>query len=171
MEIIKRKDITDAINEVIADINTILDEEREREYLEGIILLYGLIENILKVTLYYHMILDRFDELAAEEVNDNVISEVHEIFEFIKRLSLYNALRFALSVKLIDYNFFCELNNIRKKRNDVAHQLWLLKNRKNTADLRKELEYVATRTSRLIEILNNLIDEIGLGIEDIEGSL
>ena len=47
MEITKTNEITDAINDVIADINTILDEEKEERYLEGIILLYGLIEGIL----------------------------------------------------------------------------------------------------------------------------
>lgn len=167
MEVIKTNEITDAINEVIADINAILDEERKEQYLEGIILLYGLIENILKVALYYRMILDRIDKLATEEVDDDAISEIEKVFEFIKGLDLYKTLRFALSVKLIDYTFFCELDKIRKNRNNVAHQLWLLENRKNKEDLRKELEYVATKTSRLVGILNKLIEEVGLGIEDI----
>jgi len=167
MEVIKSNEITDAINDVIADINDILDEEREERYLEGIILLYGLIENILKVALYYRMILDRIDELAKEEVDDDAISEIEKVFEFIKNLDFYKSLRFALSIRLIDYDFFHELNEIRKNRNSVVHQLWLLQNRKDNGSLRKELENLATQTSILIDILNKLIDEVGLGIEEI----
>ena len=167
MEVIKKDKVTDAINEVIADINDILDEEREELYLEGIVLLYGLIENILKVALYYRMTLDRVDKLATEEADDDAISEIMEVFEFVHKLDFYKSLRLALSIGLIDYNFFRELDRIRKNRKNVAHQLWLLKNRKDRASLRKELENLATQGSVLVDILNKLIDEVGLDIEEI----
>jgi len=167
MEVIKKNEITDAINEVIADINDILNEEREEQYLEGIILLYGLIENILKVALYYRMILDRIDRLATEKVDEDTISEIDNIREFIKNLDFYKSLRFALSIKLIDYDFFHKLDKIRENRNNIAHKLWLLKNRKDKESLRKELENLATQTSGLVSILNKSIKGVGLGMEDI----
>ena len=166
MEITKTNEITDAINDVIADINTILDEEKEERYLEGIILLYGLIEGILKVSLLYRMILDRIDELANEDICEDAISEVRDILDFIGKLDFYKSLRFALSVGLIEYDLFLRLDEIRKNRNNVVHQLWLLQNRKDIKSLRAELENLATQTSALIAILNELIDEVGLGIEE-----
>ena len=113
------------------------------------------------------MILDRIDKLATEKVDDDAISEIEKVFEFVSKLNFYRSLCYALRIGLIDCDFFHELDKIRENRNSVVHQLWLLKNRKDKESLRKELENLATQTSILIDILNKLIDKVGLGIEDI----
>ena len=57
---------------------------------------------------------------------------------------------------------FKKIQQIRKKRNSILHDLWLFEFRNDHNKLRTELENLAIVSNDLMEIFNHLTDEIGV---------
>jgi len=149
------KDITQAINDIAEEINSVLNNRNKEKYFQGIILLYSFIENILKWLVFVKILWEKADKELPEE-------EVNSLQSFCKKLSFYNALNIALSIDLIDFRLYKRINAIREERNNVIHQFWIYRQRNNLLVLRKKLEKLARVSNQLVGIFNQLTQEIGI---------
>ena len=92
-------DITQVINEIAEEIDSVLDSRNKERYFEEIILLYSFIENLLKWLVAVKILWQKSDkELTQKEVN--------RLRSSCKKLSFYNALDMALCISLIDFNLY-----------------------------------------------------------------
>jgi hypothetical protein len=149
------EDITEVINEIADDINSILSDCEKERYFECIVLLYSFIENLLKWLVFIKLLWEKSDKVLKEE-------EVKIIRLLAKDLRFYDVLRISYGIKLIDLKLFKRLDEIRKERNNVVHQFWLYTHRKDRRVLRKKLEKLALTASSLIGIFNELTEEVGI---------
>lgn len=147
-------DIAEAINDIVEEINSTLDDCKKEKYFGGIVLLYSFIENLLK-WLVFAKLLWEINRILSDE-------EIKTLRQFCKRLTFYNAQHVALAVSIIDWRLFKRLDAIRQQRNDVIHQLWLYAHRSNNLVLRKNLEKLAGVASDLVQIFNRSTQEIGV---------
>jgi hypothetical protein len=143
------------LSEIADFINDVLDNRKKEEYFHGIVLLYSLIENLLKWLVCMKVLWDKAQKALHPD-------EVKAIREFSKRMTYYTALEVALSVNLIDLKLYKRLNQIRIERNDLIHQFWLYSHRDNRLVLRKKLEKLANSANALIGVFNSLTKDIGL---------
>ena len=123
-------------------------------------LLYSVIENLLKWIVYTDIVWEKYSKKMR--VTKNVRREEKEIRQFCKRLSFYNAVRIALTSGWIDYRLYKKVEEIRKERNNVVHQLWIYRHRHNRAVIRKKLEKLALATNDLAGVSNRVVKEIGV---------
>lgn len=149
------EDITEVINEIADDINSILNDCEKERYFECIVLLYSFIENLLKWLVFIKLLWEKFDKTLRKE-------EIEIIRLLAKDLRFYDVLRISYSIKLIDFKLFKRLDEIRKERNNVVHQFWLYTHRKDRRVLRKKLEKLALTANSLIGVFNELTEEIGV---------
>lgn len=147
-------DITETINNIADEIDSVLNDRKTEKYFDGIVLLYSFIENLLKWLVFVKLLWEANRVLTDEETKT--------LQQFCKRLTFYNAQHIAFSVSIIDWRLFKRIDAIRQERNDVLHQFWLYAHRSNNLVLRKKLEKVAGVASALVESFNNLTQEIGL---------
>jgi len=149
------EDITEVINEIANDINSILDDCEKEKYFECIVLLYSFIENLLKWLVFIKLLWEKFDNPISE-------AEIKTIRSFAKDLRFHDVLRLSYSIKLIDFKLFKRLDKIKEERNNVIHQYWLYTHRKDKRVLRKKLEKLASTANSLIGIFNKLTEEVGV---------
>ena len=117
-------DITQVINEIAEEINSVLNSCNKEKYFEEIVLLYSFIENLLKWLVFVKILWRKTgEELTREEVN--------KLESFCKRLNFYNALNVAYSIDLIDSNLYRGIDAVREERNDVIHQFYIYTHRNN----------------------------------------
>jgi len=148
-------DITQAINEIAEEINSVLNSRNKEKYFEEIVLLYSFIENLLKWLVFVKILWKKpGEELTHEEVN--------KLKSFCKRLNFYNALNVSYSIDLIDSNLYSGIDKVRDERNNVIHQFWIYSHRNNLLVLRKKLEKLARVANQLVGIFNQLTREVGV---------
>ena len=151
-------DIVQPLSEIADFINDVLDSRKKEEYFHSIVLLYSLIENLLKWLVCMKVLWDKAQKALHPD-------EVKAVREFCRRMTYYTALQVALSVNLIDLKLYKRLDQIRMERNDLIHQFWLYSHRDNRLVLRKKLEKLSNSANTLIGVFNSLTKDIGL--EDI----
>jgi len=151
----KYNNITQTINDIAEEINSVLNSRNKEKYFEKIILLYSFIENVLKWLVFIEILWEKADKELPQE-------EVDKLRSFCVELSFYNALNIALSINLIDFKLYKRINAIRKERNNVIHQFWIYRQRNNLLVLRKKLEKLARVSNQLVGIFNQLTQEIGV---------
>jgi len=147
--------IANTINEIGEEVEEVLESSKKEKYFEEIILLYSVIEYVLKWSLFCKIFWER---LSEEDPN---IKELQTLGDFCGRLSFYNALNMSLSVKLIDYKLYKRVDRVRSERNDVVHQVWLYGHRKKPGVIRKKLERLTRVAKELINVSASLTNEIG----------
>ena len=147
--------LIDTINEIADEINSVLDERKKEKYFEDIILLYSFIENLLRWIVFVRVIWERAEKESSQK-------ECNKLANFYGRLNFYQILNVALSISLIEFKLYKQIDQIRKERNNIVHNLWLFKHRNNFVVLRKKLEKLARIASALVGIFNNLSEEIGI---------
>lgn len=154
-------DITIPINNLIAEVNQCLAKSDESKYFQNIALLYSFHENLLKWMVAVQILWDRSDSERRNsgEINDE---ENKKMKIFFKSLTFYQAQNLALSLGVIDLNLYKQIEQIRKQRNDILHDLWLFEHRNDNKKLRIELENIANITNDLIQVFNELTEEIGV---------
>jgi len=148
-------DITQPINEIAEEINSVLNSRKKEEYFEKIILRYSFIENLLKWLVFVKALWKKADKELPQE-------EVDKLRSFCKKLNFYNALNIALSIDLVDLNLYKRIDAIRQERNDMIHQFWIYSQRNNLLVLRKKLEKLAEVANQLVGIFNQLTKEVGV---------
>ena len=148
-------DIAEAIYDIADEINMILDNCREEQYLYGIILLYSFTENLLKWLVFVKLLWDK----SMQVLPDN---EIGKLQQYCKGLNFYNAQQIALAVGLVDWGLFSRVDTKRSERNDFIHQFWLHARRGDPSALRQRLESLATVANDLVGVFNDLTEEIGV---------
>lgn len=148
--------IEHSINEIGAEIDSILENRDKEKYFESILLLYSLIEDLLKWSVFVKVLVrkENVDELPSKK-------EFLSMYSFCKNLSWYTALNIGLSVDLIDFDLYRRVDKMRRDRNDIIHKLWVHKHRKNFSALRRRLEGTTRVSKQVVKIVNQLADESG----------
>jgi len=159
----KQKDLIEIVNEIGEDIDSILDERKTERYLEGIVLTYSLIENILKYTVFLKR---SWDQNCSDVDNDLPLEKISEHTEKIhkecSKYNFYKSLENAHELGLIDDKLQSMINEIREERNDMVHQFWLYAHRKNPHVLEKKLKKIVRISKKTIKPFVKLSREIGI---------
>jgi hypothetical protein len=152
----KRRDyrLIDAIERVEKDIRTILSRHQATRYFEGIILMYSLIENVLKWLVYVKVIWAKCDRIIPDR-------EYERLKQFCNQQDFGSSLNFALAIGLIKHRLYNQIDRIRIERNDIVHQCYLFTHRRNSRVLRAKLERLVRVADRLFEVFNHLAEETG----------
>jgi len=148
-------DITQPINEIAEEINSVLNSRKKEKYFVEIILLYSFLENLLKWLVFVKTLWEKVDKELPQE-------EVKKLKSFYKKLDFYNALNVALSIGLVDFNLYKRIDAIRQERNNMIHQFWIYSQRNNLLVLRKKLEKLARVTNQLVGTFNQLTKKVGV---------
>lgn len=157
----KRK-LTDEINSLAEEINTILNMKKKDRYFEGIALIHSFIEDFLKWLVFTKIIWNRSQE-SNEAMHPG---EVEQLRHYCNQLNFYSLLHIGLSVHLFDFKLFQKLNDIRTERNSLVHQYWLYIHKGKRQIFRKKLEKLAGAANELVTCFNHLAEEIGVGLDE-----
>lgn len=133
-----------------------MESRNKEKYFEEIILLYSLIENLLKWSVFVKIFREKIDEKELSK------EELITLSDSCRKLTFYNALNISLFVKLTDFNLYKKIDKVRNERNNVIHQLWIYDHRRNPLVLRKTLKMLAGVAKQLASTANRLTDEIGV---------
>lgn len=159
----------DMINSIADEINSVLDNHQKERYFESLMLLYSMIENLLKWIVYTDIVWKKYSKKNLR-MTKNLRREWKEIHQFCKKkLNFFSAARMALASGRIDFKLYKRVDSIREERNDVIHQLWIYRHRHNRAIIRKKLEKLALVTSALVGVCRKMGNEIG--VDEIWDSL
>lgn len=148
-------DISQVIDEIADEINSVLNNRVKEKYFEDIVLLYSFIENLLKWLVVVKIIWNKSKRVLGDE-------EVKTLRSFYKRISFYDSLNISLSLDLIDMRLFKRIDAIRQERNDMVHQFWIYRHRNNLLVLRKKLEKLANVANEIMSITNKLVRQVGI---------
>jgi hypothetical protein len=151
----------DMIDLIADEVNSILNKRQKERYFDSVMLLYSVIENLLKWIVYTDIVWEKYSKKILR-VTKNARREEKEIHRFCKRLSFHNALRIALARGWLDYRLYKKVEEIRVERNNVVHQLWIYHHRHNRLVIRKKLEKLALVTNDLVGVLNGMVKRIGV---------
>lgn len=146
--------LTSAVSRVEEDIRAILRKHQSTRYFEGIILMYSLIENVLKWLVFLKAVWDKSDHGLSER-------ELDSLKQFVNQQDFSPTLNLAFVTGLIKYSLFESIDKIRKERNDLVHQCYLFTHRRNPRVLRAKLERLVRIADDLFMVFNNLIEETG----------
>ena len=149
-------DISQPINEIAEEVNSVLNDRKKERYFEKTVLLYSFIENLLKWLVFVKTI---WEKSGKDSINKK---EMEKLRSFCKRLNFYNASNLAFSIDLIDFDLYRKIDAIRDERNNIIHQFWIYSHRNDFLALRKKLEKLARVANQLVEIFNQLAEEIGV---------
>lgn len=150
----RQRKLTNAIRRAEEDVATILNEQDSDRYLEGIVLMNSLLENVLKWLVYVKILWERSDHFMRDR-------EVDVMRQFCNQQDFYSMLNLALVTGLIDHKLFNRIDEIRRERNDMFHQYYLFTHRKNQRVLRSKLVKLVGVAEDLFVIFNALIQELG----------
>jgi hypothetical protein len=152
----KRRDyrLIEAIERVEKDIRTILCRHQATRYFEGIILMYSLIENVLKWLVYVKAIWAKCDRIIPDR-------EFERLKQFCNQQDFSSSLNLALVIGLINHRLYNQIDRIRIERNDIVHQCYLFTHRRSSRVLRAKLEGLVRVADRLFEVFNHLVEETG----------
>ena len=155
----KQKDdfnIVKIVNKIGEEVEKVLKSHNVEKYFEEIMLLYSLIENLLKWLVFVKIFWEKMGEKELDK------EELGKLRPFCRQLRFYDALNIGLSMKLIDFNLYKKMDKVRKERTDVTHQLWIYEHRRNPLELRKTLEMLAGVAKELAKISARLTNQIGV---------
>lgn len=147
-------DIKKVANEVVYEVEEVLKSHNEEKYFEEIIVLYNLIENLLKYTVFL--------KIFREKINEEGLSkeELLKMSGFCWRLGFHDALNIGMCVGVIEFGLYMRIEKVKKERNDVIHQLWIYEHRRDATELRGRLEMLARVGRQVAGITEELADEI-----------
>lgn len=147
--------LKNAINRVEEDVRSILTKRQSGRYLEGLFLMYTLIESVLKWSVFLQIIWNKSDRVLRQ-------SETETLKQFCNQQDFYSTLNLALVTGFINYQLFKRIERIRSERNDLSHQFYLFTHRHNTKVLRAKLERMVNIADDLFSMLGKLVEETGI---------
>ena len=156
----KQTDLINLIDNMGEDIDEILDNELSDKYFEGIVLAYTFIENILKYVIFLKLAWDQIQIDVEKGIppQDNF----NRIMEKCRELSFYQAHKKALELNLIDEKLESKIFQIRNERNDLLHQFWLYRHRKNSKLLKRNLTRLIQPARKILKIFEKMVMTIGV---------
>jgi hypothetical protein len=146
--------LTNAVERVDEDVRGILSRGQSTRYFEGIVMMYSLIENILKWLVFIKIVWGKCDRVIPAR-------ELESLKQFCNQQDFYSTLHLALVTDLIKHPLFRRIDKIRMERNDVVHQCYLFTHRRNRRVLRAKLLRLAAMADDLFVIFRDLIEETG----------
>jgi hypothetical protein len=146
--------LTTAVARVTNDIEAILARRQSTRYLEGIVLMYSLLENILRWLVFVKVLWDKSNRVLRS-------AELDALKRFCNQQEFGSALNTALAIGLIKHSLFRKLDRIRVERNDLVHHLYLFIHRRNSRVLRAKLARLVEVAEELYGLVNALVDETG----------
>ena len=160
----KTFNIVEIINGIGEEVESVLETRNKEKYFEEIMLLYSLVENLLKWLIFMKAIWGRTQK-GVDISQKAYLGAWGKLEDFCRNLSFYYALNIGLALDAIDPTLYKKLDQVRKERNDISHQLWILSKRQNKLVLRKNLEKLANVTKQLCQVTQQLTDQ--MGVEEI----
>jgi hypothetical protein len=146
--------LTSAVERVEEDIRAILRKRKSTRYFEGIVLMYSLIENVVKWLVFLKLVWDKCDRVLAER-------ELGSLKQFVNQQDFSSSLNLAFVTGLINHSLFFSIDKIRRERNDLVHQCYLFIHRRNPRVLRAKLERLVRITDDLFVVFNSLVEATG----------
>jgi hypothetical protein len=146
--------LTSAVERVEEDVRAILRKRQSTRYFEGIVLVYSLLENVLKWLVFLKLVWDKCDRVLPKR-------EFDFLKQFVNQQDFSSTLNLAFVSGLIRYSLFQRIDKIRKERNDLIHQCYLFTHKRNPRVLRAKLERLVRIADDLFMVFNNLIEETG----------
>ena len=146
--------LTNAAERIEKDIRTILSRRQSNRYFEGVMLMYSLIENVLKWLVFVKVVWDKCDRVLPAR-------ELDTLKEFCNQQDFHSALNLALATNLIKHPLFRRIDMVRRERNDMVHQFYLFTHRRNPRVLRAKLERLVRIADDLFVVFNSLVEETG----------
>jgi hypothetical protein len=146
--------LTSAVERVEKDIRNILSRRKSTRYFEGIVLMYSLIENVLKWLVFLNILWDKCQGVLSQR-------ETESLKQFCNQQDFYSALNLALVTGLIKHSLFRRIDQMRKERNDIVHQCYLFTHRRNQRVLRAKLEKLVNIADDLFVVFNALVEKTG----------
>lgn len=159
--IVDKKDINiiSIINNIGDRVDKAIKNRDDREYLECLLILYNLIEYMLKWAVFFEG-LWRYADTTSNQKNFH--KQWGEWQNFCsKRMQFYTANNIAMSMGIIDFQMYQRLDDIRAKRNDLIHKLIIHTQTKNAKDMHTKLTNASDIAKKLAEIVDDLIIKIG----------
>jgi len=150
--------ITELINQIAEEVNSVLNDDQEEKYFEEVILLYSFIENLLKWLVFMELLWIKAEKREEEPSQE----ELNKQLSFFENIQLYDTSCIALFIGLIDINLCKQIDEIRNDRNKFVHQLWIHCHRNDTLVLREKLEKLSRVANKLVEIFNQLTNKVGV---------
>lgn len=158
----RKPNLLQIIKRIGENLKTVLDEEKESEYFENIVLNYGLIENLLKYDIFLKLTWDQTGFAVDHSIPRDESFKMYKISnDFCSKLTFYHAGEIALSIGLIDFSLYQKIVQIRKKRNNLLHQYWLFEHKDSPKKLKRTLQEDIEVSKELIRILLKLHRKIG----------
>jgi hypothetical protein len=159
----RQTDLIKIVNDMGVDIDKIVINRKNDRYLEGIVLTYSFIENILK----YSVFLNRSWDQNGIDVDCGIsLEQNREHYQKIQkecsRYTFYQSQEKAHELVLIDDKLYSEINDVREERNDMVHQFWLYAHRKNTKVLERKLKRLVRISKKLIKVFEKISRNIGI---------
>lgn len=146
--------LTKAIDRIEEDVRKILSRRQSTRYFKGIILMYSLIENILKWLVCLKIIWDKSDRVLHDR-------ELESIKQFCSKQDFYGALNLAYAKGLFKHSLFAQVDKVRLERNGLVHQFYLFIHRRNNRVLRAKLQRLVAVADKIFEVFNALVIETG----------
>ncbi len=151
-----KHNLIDEINEVAEEIDGILNKKQKERYFEGIVVLYSFLEDTLKWLVFIQILWNKSEK---EKISHG---EYKNLKDYCNQSNFFSLLNLGLFVDLLDYDLHKKLNDVRRERNQLIHQYWLYAYKGKRAILRKKLEKLARISSKLVEKLNELVEDTGI---------
>ena len=146
--------LTNAVTRVEDDVRAILAKRQATRYFEAIILMYSLIENVLKWLAFVKIAWDKSERLIPQR-------EWESLKQFCNQQDFHGALNLALVTGLIKHRLFRQIDQVRGERNNLVHQCYLFTHRRNSRVPRAKLERLVRIADELFKIFNALVVETG----------
>jgi hypothetical protein len=157
-----KPNLLEIINKIGENFKSILDEDKENEYFESIILNYSLIENLLKYTIYLKMTWYQTDlNPNHRDSHKERLIKFKKTIDYCNSINFYQAGEIALGINLIDHSLYQKISKIRKDRNNLLHQYWLLEHKNDSKKLKKILQEDIEASREIVGILMELYKVIG----------
>src|SRR5271157_3008892 len=99
--------LTNAVERVENEIRSILSKRQSTRYFEGIVLMYSLIENVLKWLVFLKILWDKSGRALPPR-------ETESLRQFCNQQDFYSALNLALITGLIKHALFRRIDLVRK---------------------------------------------------------
>lgn len=161
--------IIETINQIGVEVDQSLKKNDSNEFFKQSLLLYSLIENLLKYLVATKIC---WDESCKQMDNQNKDQEYTIDFEIIKNkakdYSFSVTIDKARALGLLSNDLKNRLHELRKERNDLIHELYLFQQRNNIEFMRENLIKLKDIIMELIPIFENLIfNDIGVGTPEV----
>jgi hypothetical protein len=147
--------LTRAVERVQKDVTSILARRQSSRYFEGIVLMYSLIENVVKWLVFLKIVWNKSDRVLS-------VPERESLKQFCNRQDFNGALNLALVTGLFTHRLFRQIDRIRGERNDLLHQFYLFTHRRNSRVLRAKLARLVRLAVKMFRVLNALVADTGV---------